>query len=101
MAARLRQARAYFGASVSFSGERHAGKRAGNTAIFYGVDRAFWSKELRDAEAELAAARSRSEVNAAAKRLQQAKAELKALEDVRSEPKRQPNRGRASGASSS
>jgi hypothetical protein len=40
----------------------------------------YWTKKLRDAQAELDTARTRTEVNAAAKKLQRAKAELKALE---------------------
>jgi Skp family chaperone for outer membrane proteins len=44
------------------------------------MDRDYWTKELREAEAELVAAKRRTELNAAAKRLQRAKAELKALE---------------------
>jgi hypothetical protein len=43
------------------------------------MDRACWTKKLREAEAELEAARTRTAVNAAAKKLQHAKAELKAL----------------------
>jgi hypothetical protein len=66
------------------------------------MDREYWTKRLREAEAELAAARKRSDVNAAAKKLQRAKAKLKALEDVPAErPKRRPTRGRASVAASS
>jgi hypothetical protein len=52
-------------------------------------DRDYWTRELREAEAELDAATRRSDVNAAAKRLQRAKAELKALEAEAAErPKR-------------
>jgi hypothetical protein len=39
-----------------------------------------WRRRLRDAEAELEAARTRTQVNAAAKKLQRAKAELRELE---------------------
>jgi hypothetical protein len=46
------------------------------------MDRDYWTKELREAEAELAAAKRRTELNAAAKRLQRAKTELKRLEAV-------------------
>jgi hypothetical protein len=38
-------------------------------------DREYWTKKLREAEAELEAARKPSEVRAAAKKLQRAKAE--------------------------
>jgi hypothetical protein len=53
------------------------------------MDREYWTKELREAEAQLAAAKRRTELNAAAKRLQRAKAELKRLEAEAAEwPKR-------------
>jgi hypothetical protein len=56
-------------------------------------DRDYWAKELREAEAELEAATRRSEVNAAAARLQRAKAELKRLDAEKAErPKRRPSR---------
>jgi beta-glucosidase-like glycosyl hydrolase len=45
------------------------------------MDRTYWTKKLREAERELAAAKKRSDVNAAAQRLMRAKAELKALEE--------------------
>jgi hypothetical protein len=50
------------------------------------TDRGYWQKELREAEAELEAARKPTEVKAAAKRLQRARAELKVLEDVPAKP---------------
>jgi hypothetical protein len=37
------------------------------------MDRDYWTKELREAERELEAATRRSDINAAAKRLQRAK----------------------------
>jgi hypothetical protein len=43
-------------------------------------DRLYWRKQLQEAEAELDAAKTLTEVKAAAKRLQRAKAELRALE---------------------
>ena len=43
-------------------------------------DREYWARELEDAQRELEAATKRNEVDAAAKRLQRAKSELKALE---------------------
>jgi hypothetical protein len=49
-------------------------------------DLAYWTKKLQEAERELEAATRRSDVNAAAKKLQRAKSELKALEADR--PKR-------------
>jgi hypothetical protein len=45
-------------------------------------DREYWTKQLREAEAELEVATRRSDVNAAAKRLQLVKAELKRLEEA-------------------
>jgi hypothetical protein len=58
--------------------------------------------QLREAEAELEAARKRSDVDAAAKKLQRAKAELNALESEPGKPaKRRVTRGRASGGVSS
>jgi hypothetical protein len=42
--------------------------------------RNYWTRELREAEAGLDAATRRSDVNAAASKLQRAKAELKRLE---------------------
>jgi hypothetical protein len=43
-------------------------------------DREYWTKQLREAERELDAATRRSDVNAAAKRLQRAKGQLKRLD---------------------
>jgi hypothetical protein len=59
-----------------------------------GMDRDYWTKELREAEAELEDATRRSDVDAAAKRLQRAKPALKALEagSVK-RPKRRASRG--------
>jgi hypothetical protein len=58
------------------------------------MDRDYWTRELCEAERELDAATRRSDVDAAAKKLQRAKAELKALEDVPAErPKRRSSRG--------
>jgi hypothetical protein len=42
--------------------------------------REFWTRQLREAEAELAAAKRRTELNAAAQRYMLAKTELKRLE---------------------
>jgi hypothetical protein len=54
----------------------------------------YWTKTLRQAEAELEVATTRSAVNAAAKKLQRAKAELKALDSEAAErPKRRASRG--------
>jgi hypothetical protein len=66
------------------------------------MDRDFWTKELRETEAELAAAKRRTELNAAAKKLMLAKAQLKRLEaETADRPKRRPSRGsRSAGASS-
>ncbi len=43
-------------------------------------DLTYWTTKLQEAERELAAATTRGDVSAAAKRLQRAKAELKRLE---------------------
>jgi hypothetical protein len=52
-------------------------------------DLEYWTKKLRDAERELEAATKHSDVNAAAKRSQLVKAELKRLEAQAAErPKR-------------
>jgi hypothetical protein len=57
----------------------------------------YWTRQLREAEAELDAARTRAAVNDAASKLQRARAALKALEAEAAErPKRRPTR--ASGA---
>ena len=56
------------------------------------MDREYWLRKLREAEAELEAARKRSEVNAAAAKLQRAKAELKVLEQKPKNAKRPANR---------
>jgi hypothetical protein len=53
------------------------------------VNRDYWIKQLREAEAELEAATTRTAVNAAAKKLQRAKAELKALEEMAAERSKQ------------
>ena len=44
------------------------------------MDRDYWTKVLRAAERELEAATRRSDVDAAARKLQRAKAQLKRLE---------------------
>jgi hypothetical protein len=53
-------------------------------------DLAYWQKKLREAEAELEAARTRTAVNAAAKRVQLAKAELRRLEQKAKPPAPRP-----------
>lgn len=53
------------------------------------MDRAYWMKVLQEAERELNAARGRTAINAAARRLQRARAELKRLE-VEERLKRRP-----------
>jgi hypothetical protein len=65
------------------------------------MDRDYWTKQLREAEQELDAATRRSDVDAAAKKLQRAKAALKAFEGAAMEkPKRGSSRGsRLAGAS--
>jgi hypothetical protein len=56
-------------------------------------DLEYWTKALRQAEAALEAATRRSDVDAAARRLMRAKAELKALKKA---PKIRARRGAAS-----
>jgi hypothetical protein len=61
-------------------------------------DLEYWTRKLQEAEVELEAARTRTAVNAAAKKLQLAKAEVKRLEQKA--PIRQAS-GAASSAASS
>ena len=61
-------------------------------------NRAYWQKQLREAEAELDVAKKLTDVNAAAKKLERAKAELKALEDAPPKPARPSARGASSRA---
>jgi hypothetical protein len=63
-------------------------------------DLTYWTEKLRQAEQELDAARTRTAVNEAAKKLQYAKAQLRALEEMPAGPAK-PSRGRASGAAAS
>jgi hypothetical protein len=57
----------------------------------------FWTRKLREAEAELDEAPTRAAVNDAASKLQRAGAALKALEAEAAErPKRRPSRGSGS-----
>ena len=66
-------------------------------AYIDGMDLRYWQTALREAEAELDAARTRSELDAAAKKFQRAKAALKELEiAAEGKPKRRSSRGRAS-----
>jgi hypothetical protein len=58
------------------------------------MDRAYWTKQLQEAERELDAATTRTTINAAARKLQAARAELTRL-DEQEKPKR-PSRGRGS-----
>jgi hypothetical protein len=44
------------------------------------MDRSYWQRKLQEAEQELDAATTRRAINAAAKKLQRAKRELKRLE---------------------
>jgi hypothetical protein len=54
---------------------------AGRHSRVLTMDRAYWTKMLHEAEAELEAAQSPTEVAAATKKLLQAKAELRKLEE--------------------
>lgn len=67
------------------------------------MDRAYWQRQLEEAERELDAAKGRVALNAAAKKLQRARAELKRLDSTKrkyllpeagEKPKRSPNRRR-------
>jgi hypothetical protein len=71
-------------------------------AYIGGMDLTYWQTALREAEAELEAARTRTELNAAAKKFQRAKAALKELEaETAGKPKRRSSRGRAAAGASS
>jgi hypothetical protein len=66
------------------------------------MDLRYWQAALREAEAELDAARTRTELDAAAKKFQRAKAALKELElAAKDKPKRRASRGRTSAGASS
>jgi hypothetical protein len=74
----------------------------GRTYIRDMDDLNYWTDKLREAEQELDAARTRTEVNAAAKKFQQAKAALKrlAIESAK-RTRRLTSRGSRSAAASS
>jgi hypothetical protein len=62
----------------------------------------FWTRKVREAEAELDAAITRTALEAAAKKLQRARAALKALNAEKAEkPNRRASRGGASEGASS
>jgi hypothetical protein len=61
-------------------------------------DRQYGTKKLREAEWELNAARTRTAVSAAAKRLQRAKVELKGLETEAAERTKERRSGNAQDA---
>jgi hypothetical protein len=63
-------------------------------------DREYWRRKLEDAERELDAAKGRTALNTAAKRMQQARAELRRLDEAE-KPKRCSTRGRGSAGASS
>jgi hypothetical protein len=71
-------------------------------AYMLGMDRIYWQRKLQEAEAELDAATRRSDVDAAARKLQYAKARLKALEAETVKPPKRPaiNDSRSAAASS-
>ena len=96
------RAEGWRGAILNFKLRHYPSSVRGLAPTFAGMDRSYWQRKLQEAEAELDAARTRTEVNAAAKKLQRAKAELRALEDVPADrPKRRPSRGSRSAAASS
>jgi hypothetical protein len=55
-------------------------------------DYSYWQTAVREAEAELDAARTRSEIAAAARKLERAKAELKRLEGQAAKPRSRQRR---------
>jgi hypothetical protein len=59
------------------------------------MDRDYWTKELHEAEAELAGAKRRTELNAAAKKLMRAKTEMKRLEAEAADLEQRPERPHA------
>ena len=64
-------------------------------------DLTYWTKKLREAQAELDAARKRTEVNEAASKVMRAKEALKRLDAERAEPKRRTSRASGPAVSSS
>jgi hypothetical protein len=61
-------------------------------ATITGMSRTYWTKVLQEAERELQAATRLSEINAAARKLQRANAELRELDAERAKkPKGQPS----------
>jgi hypothetical protein len=66
------------------------------------MDRSYWQQKLQEAEAELDAARTRTQVNETAKKLQYVKAALKRLDaEAVERPQRRASRGsRSAGVSS-
>jgi hypothetical protein len=56
-------------------------------------DRAYWTEQLREIEAELDTAKTRTALNAAARKLQRTRAELKRLEAEQAERPKRPSRG--------
>ena len=66
------------------------------------MDREYWTKQLQEAERELDAAIGRTALNAAARKLQRARAELKRLEaEPANRPKQRVTASRARRPSSS
>ena len=61
---------------------KYVNKKTPNPGPYYmlGIDVKFWRKALRNAEQELDAATTRTALDAAAKKLMRAKAELKRLQ---------------------
>jgi hypothetical protein len=64
--------------------------------------RAFWTRKLEEAERKLAAARGRTALNAASRKLNEARRELKRLDEQEpAKPTQRPSRGRGSAGASS
>ena len=67
---------------------------SGGLCYLLGVDRDYWIKKLREAEAELEAARGKVATDAAARKLMRARAELKALNATPAEKPKAGKRGK-------
>ena len=66
-----------------------------------GMNRTYWTKVLQEAERELQAATRLSEINAAARKLQRAKAELRQLDAERPKKPNRPSRARGGAGAAS
>jgi hypothetical protein len=76
-------------------------READRAAVGAATELTYWTEKLRQAEQELDAARTRTALGEAARKFQQARAELKRLEMDREQPKRRASRGSRSASASS